>query len=79
MYLLCALVLLASRAMGLVLFFDDYANCLLVGNAVRPFTDDRKISREKRRPRLRHQPVDQPVGGRGPARRGAVAARQARG
>ena len=33
--------------MGLVVFFDDYANCLLVGNTVRPFTDAKKISREK--------------------------------
>lgn len=32
---------------GLVVFFDDYANCLLVGNTVRPFTDRLKISREK--------------------------------
>ncbi len=32
---------------GLVLFFDDYANCLLVGNSVRPITDQLKISREK--------------------------------
>jgi Na+/H+ antiporter NhaC len=32
---------------GLVVFFDDYANCLLVGNTVRPFTDSMRISREK--------------------------------
>lgn len=32
---------------GLVVFFDDYANCLLVGNTVRPFTDRLRISREK--------------------------------
>lgn len=32
---------------GIVVFFDDYANCLLVGNSVRPFTDKLKISREK--------------------------------
>jgi Na+/H+ antiporter NhaC len=32
---------------GLVVFFDDYANCLLVGNTVRPFTDKLRISREK--------------------------------
>lgn len=32
---------------GMVVFFDDYANCLLVGNTVRPFTDRLKISREK--------------------------------
>jgi len=33
--------------MGLVIFFDDYANTLLVGNSMRPFTDSLKISREK--------------------------------
>jgi Na+/H+ antiporter NhaC len=32
---------------GLIVFFDDYANCLLVGNTIRPFTDSRRISREK--------------------------------
>ncbi len=32
---------------GLVIFFDDYANCLLVGNTLRPFTDKLNISREK--------------------------------
>ena len=33
--------------MGLLIFFDDYANTLLVGNTMRPFTDKLKISREK--------------------------------
>lgn len=33
--------------MGLVIFFDDYANCLLVGNTVRPLTDNARVSREK--------------------------------
>jgi Na+/H+ antiporter NhaC len=32
---------------GLIVFFDDYANCLLVGNTVRPFSDRLGISREK--------------------------------
>ena len=32
---------------GLIVFFDDYANCLLVGNTLRPFTDKLNISREK--------------------------------
>ncbi len=32
---------------GMVVFFDDYANCLLVGNTLRPFTDKLNISREK--------------------------------
>ncbi len=32
---------------GLILFFDDYANSLVVGNTMRPITDHHKISREK--------------------------------
>lgn len=32
---------------GLILFFDDYANSLVVGNTMRPITDYYKISREK--------------------------------
>jgi len=34
-------------AMGILIFFDDYANTLLVGNTMRPVTDRLKISREK--------------------------------
>ncbi|MBN1441580.1 MAG: Na+/H+ antiporter NhaC family protein, partial [Planctomycetes bacterium] len=37
----------AAWALGLVIFFDDYANSLLVGNTMRPFTDRVRISREK--------------------------------
>lgn len=33
--------------LGVLVFFDDYANCLLVGTTVRPFTDQLRISREK--------------------------------
>jgi len=33
--------------MGLMIFFDDYANSLVVGNTARPITDHLKISREK--------------------------------
>jgi len=33
--------------MGVVIFFDDYANTLLVGNMMRPLTDKLRISREK--------------------------------
>lgn len=33
--------------MGLFIFFDDYANTLLVGNTMRSFTDRLRISREK--------------------------------
>lgn len=32
---------------GLILFFDDYANTLVIGNTMRPITDRFKISREK--------------------------------
>jgi len=38
---------LATWIMGLVIFFDDYANTLIVGNTMRPITDRFKISREK--------------------------------
>lgn len=33
--------------MGVIIFFDDYANTLVVGNTMRPVTDRLKISREK--------------------------------
>ncbi len=33
--------------LGLLIFFDDYANTLVVGNTMRPVTDRLKISREK--------------------------------
>ncbi len=33
--------------MGLLIFFDDYANTLVVGNTMRPVTDKLKVSREK--------------------------------
>ena len=33
--------------MGLVVFFDDYANTILVGSTMRPLTDRYRISREK--------------------------------
>lgn len=33
--------------LGLLIFFDDYANTLIVGNTMRPVTDRMKISREK--------------------------------
>ncbi len=33
--------------MGLLIFFDDYANTLVVGNTMRPVTDKLRISREK--------------------------------
>lgn len=33
--------------LGLTIFFDDYSNTLIVGNATRPMSDQLKISREK--------------------------------
>jgi Na+/H+ antiporter NhaC len=37
----------ATAGLGLAIFFDDYANTLLVGNTMRPLTDALRISREK--------------------------------
>ena len=37
----------AAWVMGVLIFFDDYANTLIVGNTMRPITDKMKISREK--------------------------------
>lgn len=38
---------LASALMGIAIFFDDYANSIIVGNTMRPITDEQRISREK--------------------------------
>ncbi|NNK49668.1 MAG: hypothetical protein HKP01_12415, partial [Gemmatimonadetes bacterium] len=38
---------LATYLSGLAIFFDDYANTLIVGNTMRPITDRMKVSREK--------------------------------
>jgi len=38
---------IATAAMGLAVFFDDYANTLVVGNTMRPITDSMKVSRAK--------------------------------
>ena len=37
----------ATMLAGLAIFFDDYANTLVVGNTMRPITDGLKVSREK--------------------------------
>lgn len=39
--------LLVTWLLGIIIFFDDYANTLLVGNTVRPYTDKLGISRAK--------------------------------
>ncbi len=38
---------LATALLGLVIFFDDYTNTIIVGNTMRPLTDRMRISREK--------------------------------
>ena len=38
---------LVAALMGIAIFFDDYANSMVVGNTMRPITDKQKISREK--------------------------------
>jgi Na+/H+ antiporter NhaC len=38
---------LATSGLGVAIFFDDYANTLVVGNTMRPITDRLSISREK--------------------------------
>ena len=38
---------LATIALGVLIFIDDYFNCLTVGSVMRPVTDEHKISRAK--------------------------------
>ncbi|MFQ5572599.1 MAG: Na+/H+ antiporter NhaC family protein, partial [Rhodothermales bacterium] len=38
---------ITTGVLGLMIFFDDYANTLVVGNTMRPVTDRLRISREK--------------------------------
>ncbi len=38
---------LATWIMGVAVFFDDYANTLIVGSTMRPITDRLRVSREK--------------------------------
>ena len=38
---------IATGLAGLAIFFDDYANTLVVGNTMRPITDRLQVSREK--------------------------------
>ncbi len=39
--------MLATFALGVLIFIDDYFNCLTVGSVMRPVTDNHKISRAK--------------------------------
>lgn len=38
---------LYTYLLGIAVFFDDYANTLIVGPTMRPLTDEKKVSREK--------------------------------
>ena len=38
---------LATIALGVLIFIDDYFNCLTVGSVMRPVTDEHKVSRTK--------------------------------
>ena len=38
---------LATIFLGILIFIDDYFNCLTVGSVMRPITDKYKVSREK--------------------------------
>jgi Na+/H+ antiporter NhaC len=38
---------IATWAMGMAVFFDDYANTMVVGGAMRPLADRNRVSREK--------------------------------
>jgi hypothetical protein len=38
---------LATATLGVAIFFDDYANTLVVGNTMRPVTDSMRVSRAK--------------------------------
>lgn len=39
--------LISTCVLGMLIFIDDYFNCLTVGSVMRPVTDKHKISREK--------------------------------
>ncbi len=39
--------MVATWLAGLLVFFDDYANCLIIGSSMRPLADRLRISREK--------------------------------
>ena len=39
--------MLASTGLGVLIFVDDYFNCLTVGSVMRPVTDRHKVSRAK--------------------------------
>jgi Na+/H+ antiporter NhaC len=39
--------MMTTYLLGIAIFFDDYANTLVVGNTMRPVTDKLKISRQK--------------------------------
>src|SRR6056297_427922 len=38
---------IATEVVVIIMFFDDYANTMIVGNTMRPIPDEENISREK--------------------------------
>ena len=38
---------LCSYVIGILIFFDDYSNCIITGTTMRPLTDRNRVSREK--------------------------------
>ena len=40
-------VMIATFLLGVMIFVDDYFNCLTVGSVMRPVTDEKKVSRAK--------------------------------
>ena len=63
--------MLATVLLGVLIFVDDYFNCLTVGSVMRPVADGHRISRAKldRRARV-HDRADLLVGGGGLRHRG---------
>ena len=46
---------LATFILGILIFIDDYFNCLTVGSVMRPVTDRHQISPQARLPHRRHR------------------------
>ncbi len=45
----------ATLLLGILIFVDDYFNCLTVGSVMRPVTDRQKVSRARAGPHRRHR------------------------
>ena len=55
--------LLATMGLGVLIFVDDYFNCLTVGSVMRPVTDSHKVSRAKLAYAGLHYRADLKLGG----------------